>query len=208
MPGARYVVPGGGLSDDGETWLPSGAQFYLPVRPLSILYRAKFKEAMRRAGLLDQIDPDIWKGPWIVHSKAVGDGRASLKYLAPYVFRVAICDSRIISCERGQVTFTYCKSGTSHQREMTLDTMEFIRRFLQHVLPAGFQKVRHYGFLSPNTRGSFESVQWLVAAHYDFTFLLLSFSIAVGLERPTIRCADCGQMMVAVAYVPPYQDSS
>jgi len=207
-PHVHYVVPGGGLSEDGETWLPSGAQFYLPVRPLSILYRAKFKEAMRRAGLLDRIDPDVWKGPWIVHSKAVGDGRASLKYLAPYVFRVAISDSRIVSCEQGRVTFTYCKSGTSHEREMTLDAMEFIRRFLQHVLPTGFQKVRHYGFLSPNTRESFESVQWLVAAYYDLTFLLLSLSIEVGLERPAIRCAECGQMMIIVAYLPPYQDSS
>jgi hypothetical protein len=162
-PHVHYVVPGGGLADDGESWLPSGAQFYLPVRPLSILYRAKFKDAMRRAGLLDRIDPDVWKEPWIVHSKAVGDGRASLKYLAPYVFRVAISDSRIVYCEEGQVTFTYRKSGTSHWRKMTLDATEFIRRFLQHVLPRGFQKVRHYGFLSPNSREPFESVQWLVA---------------------------------------------
>jgi hypothetical protein len=208
LPGARYVVPGGGLADDGESWLPSGAQFYLPVRPLSILYRAKFKDAMRRAGLLDRIDPDVWKEPWIVHSKAVGDGRASLKYLAPYVFRVAISDSRIVYCEEGQVTFTYRKNGTSHWRKMTLDATEFIRRFLQHVLPRGFQKVRHYGFLSPNSREPFESVQWLVAAYYDLTFLLLSLSIEVGLEPPRIRCGECGQMMVVVAYLPPYQDSS
>jgi hypothetical protein len=207
-PHVHYVVPGGGLSDDGESWLPSGAQFYLPVRPLSILYRAKFKDAMGRAGLLDQIHPDVWKEPWIVHSKAVGDGRASLKYLAPYVFRVAISDSRIVSCEQGQVTFTYRKSGTSHWRKMTLDATEFIRRFLQHVPPRGLQKVRHYGFLSPNSGESIESLQWLVAAHYDFTFLLLSFAIDVGCPTPRVRCGECGQMMIAVVYLPPYQDSS
>lgn len=207
-PHVHYVVPGGGLADNGESWLPSRADFYLPVRPLSILYRAKFKEAMRRAGLLDQIDPDVWKEPWIVHSKAVGDGRASLKYLAPYVFRVAISDSRIVSCEEGKVTFTYRKSGTSHWRKMTLDAMQFIHRFLQHVLPRGFQKVRHYGFLSPNTQEPFESVQWLVSVYYELTYLLLCFSIEVGRERPRIRCAECGQTMIAVAYVPPYQDSS
>jgi hypothetical protein len=207
-PHVHYIVPGGGLSEDGESWLPSGAQFYLPVRPLSILYRAKFKEAMRRAGLLDQIHSDVWKEPWIVHSKAVGDGRASLKYLAPYVFRVAISDSRIVSWEQGQVTFTYRKSGTSHWRKMTLSATEFIRRFLQHVLPRGLQKVRHYGFLSPNSGESIESLQWLVAAHYDFTFLLLSFAIDVGCPPPRVRCSACGQMMIAVVYLPPYQDSS
>lgn len=207
-PHVHYVVPGGGLSDDGESWLPSGAQFFLPVRPLSILYRAKFQAAMRRAGLLGQIDPDVWEEPWIVHSKAVGDGRASLKYLAPYVFRVAISDRRIVSCDDAHVTFLYRQSGTRHWRKMTLDAMEFIRRFLQHVLPRGFQKVRHYGFLSPNSQEPFESVQWLVSVYYDLTYLLLCFSIEVGLEAPTIRCAECGQVMVLVAYLPPYQDSS
>jgi hypothetical protein len=207
-PHVHYVVPGGGLDENGESWLPSGAQFFLPVRPLSILYRAKFRACMERAGLLEQIDRAVWQQPWIVHSQAVGDGRASLKYLAPYVFRVAISDRRIVSCDDDQVTFTYRKSGTSHWRKMTLAAMEFIRRFLQHVLPCGFQKVRHYGFLSPNSGDSIESVQWLVAAHFDLAFLLLSFSIDVSCPASRIRCSECGQMMVAVAYLPPYQDSS
>jgi len=207
-PHVHYVVPGGGLDEGGERWLPSRADFYLPVRALSIVYRAKFRDCMRRAGLLDQIDPAVWQPSWVVHSQAVGDGRMSLKYLAPYVFRVAISDRRIVSCEDGCVTFSYRKSGTSHWRKMTLEATEFIHRFLQHVLPTGFQKVRHYGFLSPNSGEPIESVQWLVAAHYDLTFLLLSFSIEVGPPAPRIRCAECGQMMVVVAYLPPYQDSS
>ncbi len=207
-PHVHYVVPGGGLSQDGESWLPSGAAFYLPVRPLSILYRAKFRACIERAGLLGQIDPAVWRQDWVVHSQAVGDGRTSLQYLAPYVFRVAISDRRIVSYEDGHVTFLYRKSGTSHWRKMTLPAMEFIRRFLQHVLPSGFQKVRHYGFLSPNSGESIESLQWLVAAHYDLMFLLLCFTIEVGRDPPRIRCAECGQMMAVVAYLPPYQDSS
>lgn len=207
-PHVHYVVPGGGLSEDGESWLPSGAAFYLPVRPLSILFRAKFRACMERAALLNQIDPAVWKQDWVVHSQAVGDGRTSLTYLAPYVFRVAISDRRIVSCEDGQVTFLYRKSGTSHWRKMTLEAMEFIRRFLQHVLPSGFQKVRHYGFLSPNSGESIESLQWLVAAHYDLMYLLLCFTIDVARESPRIRCDQCGQMMVLVAYLPPYEDSS
>jgi Transposase zinc-binding domain/Putative transposase len=81
-PHIHYVVPGGGLSDDGIEWLPSRADFFVPVRALSILFRAKFRDALDRAGLLAQVDATIWRQDWVVHSQAVGDGRASLKYLA------------------------------------------------------------------------------------------------------------------------------
>jgi hypothetical protein len=90
----------------------------------------------------------------VVHSQAAGDGLASLRYLAPYVFRVAIGNHRIRSCEDGQVTFTYRRSGSRRWRTMRLAAHEFLRRFLQHVLPRGFQKVRYYGFASPNARAS------------------------------------------------------
>ena len=101
-PHVHYVVPGGGLSEDGIQWLPSRADFFVPVRALSILFRAKFRDALERAGLLGEIDPAVWRQDWVVHSQAVGDGRASLKYLAPYVFRVAISDRRIVSCDDGK----------------------------------------------------------------------------------------------------------
>ena len=122
----------------------------------------------------------MWRQDWVVHSKAVGDGRASLKYLAPYVFRVAISDRRIVACEDGQVTFSYRRSGSNRWRKMTVDAFEFIRRFLQHVLPSGFQKVRHYGFLSPNSRVSIEMVLWLVTLHNGLIQVL----------RAVSRCGD------------------
>jgi hypothetical protein len=89
-PHVHYVVPGGGISPDGSQWLASRADFFVPVKALSILFRAKFRDALDRAGLLRQVDPVVWRQDWVVHSQAVGDGQASLKYLAPYVFRVAI----------------------------------------------------------------------------------------------------------------------
>jgi Putative transposase len=111
----------------------------------------------------------VWSRDWVVHSQAGGDGRQSLRYLAPYVFRVAIGDHRIVSCDDGKVTFAYRRVGSNGPRKMTLDAMEFLRRFLQHVLPAGFQKVRHYGFLSPNSAASIEAVRWLVTLHNGAT---------------------------------------
>jgi site-specific recombinase XerD len=138
----------------------------------------------------------------VVHSQAAGDGRASLHYLAPYLFRVAIGDHRIVSCDDDQVTFAYRRVGSNRPRKMTLDAHEFIRRFLQHVLPAGFQKVRHYGFLSPNSSIALEAVRWLV-----MVFLGAIFTLAArGAEQPTAtaapRCPACGGPMTVLGFAP------
>jgi integrase len=147
----------------------------------------------------------------VVHSQAVGDGRASLKYLAPYVFRVAISDRRIISCDDGQVTFSYRKSGTSHWRKMTLEAHEFLRRFLQHVLPRGFQKARHYGFFSPNSERSLDAVRWLIALCYSRVFVLLGRAAASPPPLPPRRCPVCGGALVVIGLTLPgrsYFDTS
>lgn len=199
-PHVHYVVPGGGPNHDGAGWLPSRADFFVPVRALSKIFRAKFRDGLRRAGLLDEVDADVWRQEWVVHSQAVGDGRASLKYLAPYVFRVAISDHRIVCCDRGRVTFSYRKSGSNRWRKMTLDAAEFIRRFLQHVLPTGFQKVRHYGVASPNSKQSFESLRWVATLHYDLLFLLVAQQPPAA--KPRIRCSACGGRVTVVGFAP------
>jgi hypothetical protein len=146
-PHMHSLVPGGGLSEDRTTWRPSRANFFVPVKALSPIYRALFKEAMRHAGLLEHIDPQVWTIPWNVHSRANHHGHSAFTSLAPYVFRVAISNSRIVSLTDRTVTFTSRKPGSARPRTTTLDVMEFLRRFLQHVLPDGFMKVRHFGFL-------------------------------------------------------------
>jgi hypothetical protein len=199
-PHIHYVVPGGGPNADGSAWMPSRADFFVPDRALSTLYRARFRDALRAAGLLEQIDPAVWSKDWVVKTVAVGDGRAALTYLAAYVFRVAIGDHRILGCEDGQVTFTYRKSGSRRWRRMRLEAAEFLRRFLQHVLPSGFQKVRHYGFLSPRSRRRFEEVRWLATLHAGKTYVLHSVVAAPSAPDP-IRphCADCGGDLYVVA---------
>jgi hypothetical protein len=190
------------LSEDGTQWLPSRADFFLPVKALSILFRAKFRDAMNRGGLLVEVDPAVWRQDWVVHCQAVGDGRASLKYLAPYVFRVAISDRRIVSCEDGRVTFSYRRSGSNRWRKMTVDAHEFIRRLLQHVLPNGFQKVRHYGFLSPNCQESIEAVRWLVTLYYGLVNWLRGRIPQEIPSKPRIRCAACGGPMRVLTILP------
>jgi Putative transposase/Transposase zinc-binding domain len=146
-PHIHSIVPGGGLSKDRTTWQPSRANFFVPVKARSPIYRALCKEEMRHAGFLEHIDPQVWTIPWNVHSQAQHHGHSAFTSLAPYVFRVAISNSRLVSLTDRTVTFTYRKVGSARPRTAHLDVMEFLRRFLQHVLPDGFVKVRHFGFL-------------------------------------------------------------
>jgi hypothetical protein len=146
-PHIHYIVPGGGLSADRSAWLPSRVNFFVPVKALSLISRALFKEAIRQVGLLEHIAPQVWTIPWNVHSQAQHHGYSAFTYLAPYVFKVAIANSRIVSLKDRTVTVTYRKPGSARPRTTRLDVMEFLRRFLQHVLPDGFMKVRHFGFM-------------------------------------------------------------
>jgi hypothetical protein len=146
-PPIHSLVPGGGLAKDRTTWRPSRANFFVPVTALSPLYRALCKEEMRHAGLLEHIAPQVWTIPWHVHSQANHHGHAAFTYLAPSVFRVAISNQRIVSLTDRMVTFTSRKVGRARPRTTTRDALEFLRRFLQHVLPDGFVNVRHFGVL-------------------------------------------------------------
>jgi hypothetical protein len=151
-PHVHYLVPAGGLSFDGERWVSARHNFLVPVKALSNLYRAKFRDELCQAGLIHEVSPAVWHKDWVTHSKPVGKGEGALKYLAPYIFRVAISNRRILSLADGQVTFSYRESDSGRWRHMTVTVDEFLRRFLQHVLPKGFVKVRYYGLFSPARR--------------------------------------------------------
>ena len=163
-PHLHCIVPAGGLSKDRSAWLPSANTFYLPVKALSPIYRAIFKKEMARQGLLDTIDPVVWTRDWNVNCQAMVESQGALKYLGRYIHRVAISDSRVVRHVDGRVTFSYRKVGSNRLRKTTLDVFEFIRRFLQHVLPDGFMKVRHYGFLSANCAVSIVRIRLLIIA--------------------------------------------
>jgi hypothetical protein len=205
-PHVHFIVPGGAIGEDGTEWLPSRADFFVPVRAASVIFRAKFKELLAEAGLIDQIPQEVWTKSWVVHSKAVGDGRRALRYLAPYVYRVAISNRRIVKCEPGpgglgRVTITYRKSGSQRYRAMELTAEEFIRRFLQHVLPRGFQKVRHYGFVHPRRRIDPEWLKMLVTATLNLVYELIV--APKPLPVPVLAtCPYCGGVLSRVGVVP------
>ena len=123
-PHVHMIVPGGALSSAGTDWLPSRIDFLVPVLALSKIFRAKFRHSMQQCGLLEQVDPAVWQAGWNVNCQAVGDGRQSLRYLAPYVFRVAIGNHRIrrvgIAADgTGSVTFMVKPSKQTSYRPMT-----------------------------------------------------------------------------------------
>ncbi len=171
-PHVHCVVPGGGLSPDGSRWIPCRKGFFLPVRVLSRLFRGKFLalleglyargELTLAGSLAPLLDPSPWQAriaalyetEWVVYSKPpFGGAEQVLKYLARYTHRVAISNQRLLSIADGQVRFRwkdYAHGGK--RRVMTLEAGEFIRRFLLHVLPRGFVRIRHYGFLSNRSR--------------------------------------------------------
>jgi hypothetical protein len=150
-PHVHYIATGGGLSADGR-WRTPRQDFLVHIKPLSILFRAKFRDLLKQSDLFHLLDQQVWRKDWVVHSQPVGSGEAAFKYLAPYIFRVAISNRRILALEDGQVTFSYKDSATDQTRFSTIPAEEFIRRFLQHVLPKGFVKVRYYGLLAASNR--------------------------------------------------------
>ena len=184
-PHVHMVVPGGGLSLDATQWISCRPNFFLPVRVLSRLFRRLFLTrlaAAHAAGRLQFFGDHAWladrstfaeflaplhKAEWVVYAKQPFAGPEQvLRYLSRYTHRVAISNRRLICCDQTAVTFKwkdYRIEGPGRYKTMTLDTHEFIRRFLIHVLPKGFHRIRHYGLLAGNRAANIARARQLLA---------------------------------------------
>ncbi len=187
-PHIHYVVPGGAYSRTDGKWHPCRPAFFAPVKAMSKVFRAKLKTQLNTAGILQSIAPDVWSKPFHVNSQAVASHH-SIKYLVPYVFKVAISDYRIIHYDQQKVIFHYKKPGSRRLRKMTLDTMEFMRRFLQHVLPTGFMKIRYYGFMGPESSIPLERIRSLIQSSLGFKE---QRPIETPKSSPKPICPECG----------------
>ena len=201
-PHVHYLAPGGGLSAEGHTWLPARNRFFLPVRALSKLFRAAFRRGLQGTAIFDQIPTKVWRKDWVVHCKSVGNGQAALKYLAPYIHRVAISNRRLISIdhrgsmETSQITFQYRASDTGQLKRSTLSVESFLHRFLQHVLPHGFVKVRYYGFFGAVLRPRLDLLQRQLRNSVDLQPDDTCQNTAQTEPRQKILCPKCGQPML------------
>ena len=163
QPHVHFLVTAGGLSADGARWIaPKHPTYLMPVRALSEIFRAKLCAALTHAGLLDLVPATVWQKGWVVHAQPAGTGDTVLEYLGRYVFRIAITNSRIEQIEDGLVTFRYRDNRTQQLRRVTLPALDFLARFLQHVLPRGCTKVRYYGIWSSARRTDFDRARALL----------------------------------------------
>ena len=221
-PHVHLIVPGGGLSPDGSRWIACKRGFFLPVRVLSRLFRRLFLkglEALHATGrlaflgdlapLVDKQAFDATLAPlrrseWVVYAKRPFAGpQAVLAYLARYTHRVAISNSRLIGLDEANVTFKwkdYRIKGRDRLKTMTLDAAEFIRRFLLHVLPSGFHRIRHYGLFAGTVRAAnIERARQLLAASDGARHCSRSEDDSpVENASPASRCPWCGGRMVIV----------
>ncbi|ASW03424.1 IS91 family transposase [Paraburkholderia aromaticivorans] len=217
-PHVHGIVPGGGLSPDGERWVACRPGFFLPVRVLSRLFRRRFLEelthAHRRgqlrffgeyAGLADPTAFAQWLAPlrtceWVVYAKRPFAGpKAVLAYLSRYTHRVAISNQRLIALDERGVTFRwkdYRASGRTRQKTMTLEPQEFMRRFLLHVLPVGFHRIRHYGLLAnPVRRQNLAAIRALLDVPAS---IIVSEGPSPGTPAPKFVCRHCGAPMIII----------
>ncbi|MBV5343169.1 transposase, partial [bacterium] len=196
-PHVHYLAPAGGLYSDGQTWLPARQGFFLPVRGLSKLFRAAFRRGLEKLKLFEH----------------VADGQAALKYLAPYIHRVAISNRRLLafdnrgSMESSQVTFQYRASDTGQLKMCTLSLEQFFQRFLQHILPHAFVKVRYYGFFGASVRRKLAALQHRLGAQaHGPSEQQTSSSQESSNETPSkILCPICGLPMTFQRNLAPQQ---
>ena len=221
-PHVHVIVPGGGLSPDGSRWIACKSGFFLPVRVLSRLFRRLFLgglAALHETGhltffgdlapLSDQRAFDAALAPlrrseWVIYAKRPFAGpEAVLAYLARYTHRVAISNSRLIALDEAGVTFKwkdYRIKGRDRLKTMTLDAAEFIRRFLLHVLPSGFHRIRHYGLFAGTCRArNIERVRQALAAGQGLAPKREAEAEGEAEDvAPARRCPCCGGRMIIV----------
>jgi hypothetical protein len=205
-PHIHYLVPAIGLRADGQFCHPRNPAFLVPIQALAILFRAKLRAALRQTDFWAEIDGAVWSKAWVVDCQAVGSGAIALKYLAPYIFQVALSNKRIVSVVDERVTFGYIDGATHQPKRCTLPVLTFLHRFVQHVLPRGFVKVRQFGLFGRRYRAV------LAQLRAQLAFRAVSSSVQETTEptppsartsAPEVdRCWKCGQVMQARPLAP------
>ena len=203
-PHVHYVVPGGGVkldeNRDAIFWNSTPKNFLFHHGTLVKVYKAKLADELRECGLYDQVPASAWEANFVVDIQPVGHAEPTLKYLAPYVHRVAISDKRIVSVDESSVKYAVRPSKSLRTVTRKVGGEAFVRSFAQHVLPSGFMKIRHYGWMSAGSKLRIDEVKWLVWLHLGWTYWLGSGHAPEPepLTAP-LRCAACGGEMKVVA---------
>jgi len=201
-PHLHMLVPAGGLDKNG-VWRSARKKFLVPVKALSPIFRAIFMKLARKALPEDAFPKEVWNQNWVVFSRPTfKKTKKVLNYLSRYVYRVAITNNSIIALENDHVTFRYQNSTTREWKTMRLAAMEFMRRFLQHVLPKGFHKVRYFGLLHPTNKVTLKRLQLLLLEKDQRRTAEIEQEVAA--HTKTVKVCPCCKegIMVVVSWLP------
>jgi hypothetical protein len=209
-PHGHFLVPGGGVSADGRYWFSSRKNFLVPVKALSQIFRAKFLEMAQDALPCMKLPAEVWQKDWVVYAKpTVAGSDKVLQYLARYVHRIAITNNRILAIENDRVTFRYKqrlkkkKQWQTRWKTMTLPALQFMARFLQHVPPRGFHKVRYYGIWCPANRTLLKQVQLRLASEIKTDDKPVADEEIDDAPNRAWRCRFCKQgFMIVIGIIP------
>lgn len=198
-PHIHFLVPGAGINANGKVVRVRSEKFLVAHQKLSGAFRAYFKAGMEQRRW--QVDPDVWRRKgWGVHIEHVGDGAHAVRYLGRYVKRSVIDERRIFKSENGEVTFRWRdRSDNNRSKLLTLSGVEFVRRYLRHVLPVGLRSIRYYGFCHPAAKRNRDRIK-----------LSTGMAICVGkrprptTSKPPVSCPKCQRPMRLVGQVPPF----
>lgn len=200
-PHLHVIMPGVVLSEDGLSLRRAkGAKYLFPVKALGAAFRHRLmklimtRDKAEGTRHLSQIDPHLWRIPWIVDSRGVGNGQAAVRYLARYVNKTALSEQRLLGYDNhGNLRLNCQSSATGEWTSITLSPDEFLRRWCQHILPKGLMRVRHYGFLSAAAKAKLARLRHILGE--------LTPPRPPALEPPVIKCACCGKPMLSVGRI-------
>jgi hypothetical protein len=205
-PHIHYLVPAGAFASAEGRWVRAKGRFLVHVKPLAKLFRGKMRAGLQQLKLGAAVPPTVWGKGWVVDCRAVGSGEAALKYLAPYIFRVALSNNRLESVVNDQVTFRYRVAESKKTKRCTLPAEAFIGRFLQHVLPKGFVKVRYFGLFSRHKRAMLAQVRVVLSVGMEGaggTSIVLQAARATEAQEPIYTCPACGAVMECTQILAP-----
>jgi len=198
-PHIHYIVPSIGLSRNRKNWIKiKNKMFLLHVKPLGLRFKSLFQQALKKhPDLYAQVPDSVWCRDWVVHCEPAGYGREVIQYLAPYIFRTAMTDQRQLTLhDDATISFRYKDNETKKRKTCRLEVMELFRRYLQHVLPKGFVKIRYFGLMGANQGHLLKQLKWLILKSISQREQACFLTIVFKTRDKQMLCKCCGSPLV------------
>lgn len=207
-PHLHYIIPGVGLSKDHKHWIKiKNKMFLVHVTPLGLRFKVLFQQALKKyPELYGQVPAKVWTRDvrWAVHVEPAGYGREVLSYVAPYIYRTAMTDQRNLTLhDDATVSFRYKDNETKEKKSCRLEVRELFRRYLQHVLPKGFVKIRYFGLMGANQGHLQKQLRWLILKSISQKEQACFLAIQFIARDKQMRCRCCGALLVPAEILKP-----